>query len=410
MSTSRKKEALEARQKPSHTTCKASQPQPRPSRRMQPASRAVRKTFRARRNEATPGPESVTRVPGSVAQAAETVTAGADSVTAIADSVTPRADSVTPPQNMQLEALHSPWPTFQRRRTAERSRSPKLQDQISPRPPVQSRPPRRRRPPAPTRRNRPTLSKHTLHRRGPTIRRRRQPCKRDQKRGGIISQGSVEVPLSASARRFLEPIVGIDPASVNVYQAPHGAAATRGADAVTVGNDVVLAAGQAGESPRALGLLAHELTHVAHERAAQANAEGMPPAPQPPGVAASSVPAAAPATAGAPAPRRTPKRPRRPRRRSKRRSQARQATTFKRAPLRPSGMSSRRRPLAPCPTHSAPSPPLQTDTQHHARSRRRQRSPALASVRPRPDQSTTTRAAATMTSNRKPPRGGWSRG
>jgi uncharacterized membrane protein YgcG len=39
-------------------------------------------------------------------------------------------------------------------------------------------------------------------------------------------------------------------------------------DAVTVGNDIVLAAGQAGESPEALGLLAHELTHVARERSA----------------------------------------------------------------------------------------------------------------------------------------------
>jgi hypothetical protein len=87
-----------------------------------------------------------------------------------------------------------------------------------------------------------------------------------------VPPGSVDVPLSASTRRFLEPIVGVDPASVNVYQAPHGADATRGADAVTVGDDIVLAAGQAGESPRALGLLAHELTHVALERAAPSQA------------------------------------------------------------------------------------------------------------------------------------------
>jgi hypothetical protein len=80
------------------------------------------------------------------------------------------------------------------------------------------------------------------------------------------------VPLSASARRFLEPIVGVDPATVNVYQAPEGTAATRGADAVTVGNNILLAAGQAGESPEALGLLAHELTHVARERSAAGGA------------------------------------------------------------------------------------------------------------------------------------------
>jgi hypothetical protein len=83
-----------------------------------------------------------------------------------------------------------------------------------------------------------------------------------------VPPGSVDIALSPSTRQFLEPIVGIDPASVHIHQAPHGASATQGADAVSVGNDVLLAAGQAGESPRALGLLAHELTHVAHERQA----------------------------------------------------------------------------------------------------------------------------------------------
>jgi hypothetical protein len=55
---------------------------------------------------------------------------------------------------------------------------------------------------------------------------------------------------------------------VRVREAPPGAAETRGADALTVGDDIVLAAGQAGASPRALGLLAHELTHVALARGA----------------------------------------------------------------------------------------------------------------------------------------------
>src|SRR5205814_4871925 len=76
-----------------------------------------------------------------------------------------------------------------------------------------------------------------------------------------VPYDAIEVAVPQSTRRFLEPLVGIDPASVNVYQAPHGAPATRGADAVTLGEDVVLAAGQAGSSPDALGLLAHELTH-----------------------------------------------------------------------------------------------------------------------------------------------------
>jgi hypothetical protein len=78
--------------------------------------------------------------------------------------------------------------------------------------------------------------------------------------------GSTVVEIPQSARRFLEPLVGVDPASVRVQQAPPGAAATRGADALTSGDDIVLAAGQAGASPQALGLLAHELTHVALAR------------------------------------------------------------------------------------------------------------------------------------------------
>ena len=68
--------------------------------------------------------------------------------------------------------------------------------------------------------------------------------------------------MGQSARRFLEPIVGIDPASVSVFQAP----LNPHADAITVGETVTIAPGQGGESPQALGLLAHELTHVAQAR------------------------------------------------------------------------------------------------------------------------------------------------
>jgi hypothetical protein len=74
------------------------------------------------------------------------------------------------------------------------------------------------------------------------------------------------VTIPQSTRRFLEPLVGVDPSSVRVLLAPPGAAETRGADALTLGDDIVLAAGQAGASPQALGLLAHELTHVALAR------------------------------------------------------------------------------------------------------------------------------------------------
>lgn len=81
-----------------------------------------------------------------------------------------------------------------------------------------------------------------------------------------------ELALPQSTRKFLEPLVGIDPASVRVFEAPHGAAETHGADAVTFGDDVVLAAGQVGGSPEALGLLGHELTHVAMAREGGAGA------------------------------------------------------------------------------------------------------------------------------------------
>src|SRR5207302_1384785 len=91
--------------------------------------------------------------------------------------------------------------------------------------------------------------------------------------GAEASPGAAQVVPSAtvvsipqSSRRFLEPLVGVDPATVRVLQAPTGAAETRGADALTLGDDIVLAAGQAGDSPQALGLLAHELSHVALAR------------------------------------------------------------------------------------------------------------------------------------------------
>jgi hypothetical protein len=84
--------------------------------------------------------------------------------------------------------------------------------------------------------------------------------------GGGLPNAAIEVPIAQSSRRFLQPLVGIDPGSVTIFEAPVGAEHTRDADAVTVGDQVLLAAGNAGESPEALGLLAHELTHVAQAR------------------------------------------------------------------------------------------------------------------------------------------------
>src|SRR5207253_6172838 len=75
-------------------------------------------------------------------------------------------------------------------------------------------------------------------------------------------------PLSQRARRFLQPLVGIDPASVHVHRdaiAEHLADVYQ-ADAITVGDDVAIAAGHPDDTPETLGLLAHEFTHVARQR------------------------------------------------------------------------------------------------------------------------------------------------
>ena len=79
---------------------------------------------------------------------------------------------------------------------------------------------------------------------------------------------SAPTPLSERARRFLQPLVGIDPASVPVYrdaQAEQLADDYR-ADAITVGDNVAIAAGHPDDTPETLGLLAHEFTHVARQR------------------------------------------------------------------------------------------------------------------------------------------------
>jgi hypothetical protein len=84
-------------------------------------------------------------------------------------------------------------------------------------------------------------------------------------------QPTLEQPsqLSETTRRFLRPLVGIEPESARVYR---GALASRvtnsgAADAATAGDAIFLAAGNDDETtPETLGLLAHELTHVARRR------------------------------------------------------------------------------------------------------------------------------------------------
>jgi hypothetical protein len=88
------------------------------------------------------------------------------------------------------------------------------------------------------------------------------------------------VPLLESTRRFLRPRVGIDPASVPVIQGPQvdRLLSQSGADAVAIGETIALPSTHDERSPRALGLLAHELTHVAQRRAPRF----VPPVVRPP--------------------------------------------------------------------------------------------------------------------------------
>ena len=87
-------------------------------------------------------------------------------------------------------------------------------------------------------------------------------------------------PLSESNRRFLYAAVGVDPATVRVSREPEAGrvAAAYRADAVTLGDDVALAPGRGDETAEGLGLLAHELTHVARQR----DPTTIPPIARPP--------------------------------------------------------------------------------------------------------------------------------
>jgi hypothetical protein len=95
-----------------------------------------------------------------------------------------------------------------------------------------------------------------------------------QPAGSLSPLPANETPttLSEPARRFLRPVVGFDPGDVRLYRG--GTAAERtsaaGAEALAAGEDILLGAGQADETrPQTLGLLAHELTHVAARRQAR---------------------------------------------------------------------------------------------------------------------------------------------
>lgn len=83
---------------------------------------------------------------------------------------------------------------------------------------------------------------------------------------GVASKNAA--PLLESTRRFLRPRVGIDPATVPIVRGPIAdrLADNASADAVAIGEMIVLPSAHDERSPRTLGLLAHELTHVAQRR------------------------------------------------------------------------------------------------------------------------------------------------
>jgi hypothetical protein len=75
-------------------------------------------------------------------------------------------------------------------------------------------------------------------------------------------------PTSPSVRRFLRPLVGIDPDTVRIQRDDDAAqlAAARGADAIAAGDTITLASGHDERDPDTVALIAHELTHVARAR------------------------------------------------------------------------------------------------------------------------------------------------
>ena len=88
---------------------------------------------------------------------------------------------------------------------------------------------------------------------------------------GVREPSEPTSPPSETTRRFLAPRVGIDPADVRVRRGAQASAlaSSHQADAVASGAEVVIAAGFPEDTPEGLGLLAHELTHVARARQAR---------------------------------------------------------------------------------------------------------------------------------------------
>lgn len=75
-------------------------------------------------------------------------------------------------------------------------------------------------------------------------------------------------PISQRARTFLKPLIGIDPGEVPIYRDAQAAQATSDldADALSTGQTIEVASSHTQETPETLGLLAHELTHIARQQ------------------------------------------------------------------------------------------------------------------------------------------------
>lgn len=86
-----------------------------------------------------------------------------------------------------------------------------------------------------------------------------------------VPQREQPVQLSSNARKLLGPITGIDPNEVTIRRDAQTEALTQAhrADALAVGNTVLLSTRLATETPETLGVIAHELTHVARGRQAR---------------------------------------------------------------------------------------------------------------------------------------------
>lgn len=80
------------------------------------------------------------------------------------------------------------------------------------------------------------------------------------------TQAHEPVPLNVQAK--LSPLLGRSVEQIQIIRDAHAAEATAAAtaDALAVGNAVLIAPGQDLASPQGLGLLAHEMTHVLRDR------------------------------------------------------------------------------------------------------------------------------------------------